>query len=290
MIGRTTIVGIGEALRVESPRGADAGGLAALTAVTAVRLGHTGVAVTRLGQDSAGEEILTSLRAKGVTVEHIQSDPDLATGRLTVRSIAGRTTQTLSPWAAFDNLQWDFDLVDLGQEASGVIFGELARRGGQTRSVIMQFLAGCAGAVRVYDAVNRAADAVADRVQMQSALEFTDVVVADGIALRALVPSWSPGRIGDAAKDLLAGWNLSAVIGVERSGAEELLSAHSREGTWTAANPFPASAHQTAMAGLAHALMKGQDLPSCLETATALAGHASRHPDQEFPPNLVAGG
>jgi hypothetical protein len=154
----------------------------------------------------------------------------------------------------------------------------------------MQFLAGCAGAVRLYDAVNRAADAVADRVQMQSALEFTDVVVADGIALRALVPSWSPGRIADAAKDLLAGWNLSAVIGVERSGAEELLSAHSREGKWTAANAFPAAAHQTAMAALAHALMKGQDLPSCLETATALATHASRHPDQEFPPNLVAGG
>jgi hypothetical protein len=104
------------------------------------------------------------------------------------------------------------------------------------------------------------------------------------------VPSWSPGRIADAASDLLAGWSLSAVIGVERSGAEELLSAHSREGTWTAASPFPAAAHQTAMAALAHALLKGQDLPNCLKTAAALATHASKHPDKEFPPNLVTGG
>lgn len=290
MTGRTTIVGIGEALRIERPQRVESGGLAALAAITAARLGHAGVVVTRVGQDAAGDEIVAHLRSKGVGVDHVQTDPDLATGRLTVRSIAGRTTRTLTAWSAFDNLQWDFDLVDLGQEAAGVIFGELARRGGQTRSVMKQFLAGCTGAVRLYDATNRVDDAPADRVLMQSALEFTDVVVSDATGLRALVPSWSPGKIGEAAKDLLAGHNLAAVIGVERSGAEELLSGHSREGSWTASNPFPAATHETAMVALVHSLIRGQELQTVLEAATELAGHAHRHPEQEFPPNLIAGG
>ena len=127
MARQRVIIGIGEAVLCEYPDRVEPGGLAVLCAMHATRLGHRGVPISRIGQDKAADDLTRQLRERGLNVDHIQSDPDLATGRLIIRTMAGKPRRTLTPRAAFDNLQWDFDLVDVAQTADGVVFGTLVR-------------------------------------------------------------------------------------------------------------------------------------------------------------------
>ncbi len=148
---KLTIVGLGEALLMERPDGAQPAGLGASVAMRAVGLGHVGVVISRTGQDDAGTELTNLLDAAGVNTSHLQSDPDLPTGRVIVRATGEMIARHLDTRAAYDNLQWDFDLEDVAQQADGVVFSMLTRRSGQTRSEENRFLAACHGAIKVLD-------------------------------------------------------------------------------------------------------------------------------------------
>ncbi|MHC4128850.1 MAG: hypothetical protein ACYSUA_11905, partial [Planctomycetota bacterium] len=141
MARKRVIVGIGEALLAEYPDREEPAGLAALVPIQAVLLGHEGIAISRLGQDRAADALLSGLRERGVDVSHLQSDPDLATGRLVIRALGGATL--LDAHAAYDQLQWDFDLADIAQGADAVVFGALIMRSGQARSAVDRFLDEC---------------------------------------------------------------------------------------------------------------------------------------------------
>jgi sugar/nucleoside kinase (ribokinase family) len=271
MSSKRIIVGIGEALRVEQADRVSIGGLAANVAMAAHRLGHAGLTISRIGQDSAGDELLKRLRENHVNLDHLQTDPDLPTGRLVVRSLAGKMTHTLTPQAAFDNLQWDFDLVDVGHDADAVVFGELARRGGQTRSVIKQFLAGCGSAIRMYDATNRSDDSRLDRGLMRSALEFAEVVVADLAALQAMVPVWKSGHVEDAARSLMDESRLAATMIVERHDGDELMTVCGRDGTVKAARAHPQVQHEVALVAMVLGLLEGLGTEACVNQAVQVA-------------------
>ena len=135
---RQTIVGLGEA-RAERTDGDEPAGLALVVPINAVLLGHEGIAVSRLGQDRTADLLIERLQALGVDVSHLQRDPDLATARVSTRSVSSH--RGIDTQAAFDNLQWDFDLSDVAQEADAVVFGVLGRQSGQARSTADRFLA-----------------------------------------------------------------------------------------------------------------------------------------------------
>src|SRR5258708_3575997 len=71
-----TIVGIGEALLCEYPDRIEPGGLAIRTALAAIQRGDHGLAISRVGQDRAGDELLRRLAETGLSAAHLQSDPD----------------------------------------------------------------------------------------------------------------------------------------------------------------------------------------------------------------------
>ncbi len=274
MARQRIIVGVGEALLCEYPDRIQPGGLAALTALHAVRLGHTGVLVSRLGQDQAADQLLKQLRDHNVNIDALQSDPDLATGRLIVRSIAGKTVRTLTPRAAFDNLQWDFDLVDVAQRADAVVFGELARRDGQSRSIIKRFLAECASALKICDLTNRPGEAI-HRAEARSGMELADGLIADSAALAALVPGWNGKDFHQAASEIIRSSNLSFVATIERGDCTETLNAHSAQQMHAAAQSHPSANHEAAIVGLALGILAGADLPKSLETAIEAAAVVS---------------
>jgi sugar/nucleoside kinase (ribokinase family) len=277
------IVGIGEALLCEFPDRIEPGGLAVLCAKHAVRLGHAGIVVSRVGQDAAADELLKLLRDQNVKVDHIQSDPDLATGRLVVRSIAGRTTRSLTARAAFDNLQWDFDLVDVAQQADAVIFGNLARRVAQSQSIIKRFLAECTGAVRVFDLTNRESDAI-DRSEARSGLEFAQVLVADAPAFKSLAASAvSSGQdMHAAALELMRSGELLFVVGIERGDCTETWSVHTKEQAVRARQSHASAQHEAALIGLLHGVLSGWDFARCLDLASQVAEHAAKKPNESF--------
>jgi hypothetical protein len=262
------IVGIGEALLCETPERIEPGGLAVNTALEAAKLGHAGIAISRIGQDRAGDDLLGLLTKARLNTAHLQSDPDLPTGRIIVRTVAGKVAQSLTARAAFDNLQWDFDMIDAAQQADAVVFGGLARREGQSRSVIKQFLAECTGAIRVFDMTNRAGDTV-DRAEARAALEFAEAAVVDAVALKALVPGWAPAVAGspaphapamnEPARELLIANRLSFVLTSHRTPQGEQFTLHNGEGSWPAASPFPTDQHEGAIVRVLAGMLGGAE-------------------------------
>lgn len=273
------IVGVGEALLV-SDRGAEyAGGLAATVAIHAARLGYPGVAVSRVGQDAAGEQVLTLLRQAGVTVEHVQTDPDLPTGRLTIRTLGGRSTRTLESRAAFDNLQWDFDLEDVGRECDAIIFGQLARREGQTRTTIDRFLVACRHALRIYDLTNRAGDVI-ERAGVLRALEFAEGLVLDDHALSVLRPAGEDAPREAVISSLARQHKLEFVLFLDDSGH---LRSYASEGASVAEATVEPSMKDAALVALIHGLLSGRDWKQSLNGAASYSRFAAANPDAEVP-------
>ena len=149
---KKVIVGIGEALFDVFSDEVRLGGAPLNVAGAAHGLGNEGVVVSRVGQDELGERLLAELGERGMDVSHIQSDPDRATGRVLVgEGAAGEVEYEIVEDAAWDCLQWDFDLEDLAQRAAGVCFGSLAQRDGQTRNTVYRFVESCRRAERLFD-------------------------------------------------------------------------------------------------------------------------------------------
>lgn len=286
MARQRIIVGIGAALCEESsgsqPAGAP-GGLALDVAIQAVRLGQIGIPISRLGQDQFAMELLTQLKAMALDVSHLQSDPDLPTARLVTRRIAGKTSVSLDPVAAFDNLQWDFDLVDVAQSADAIVFGELARRGGQSRTVIGQFLLECRKALRVFDLTDRGGAAI-DRSRALGGLKHCDGVVVDSAAMHVLCPAMRQSPPRDAACDLIRQHDLTFLL---LSDSQQPPTIHTLEQSAAADRPFAAGAHAAGLLTLVISLLDGRDLKACVDLAAVVSHYAAEHPQQPIPAAML---
>ncbi|MEM1213645.1 MAG: PfkB family carbohydrate kinase [Planctomycetota bacterium] len=157
MTAQFTIVGVGEALYDLVGGEERLGGAPLNVAVHAQRLGRAhgvaGVVLSRIGDDRLGRLMLDDLKTRGMTVEHVQVDPDRATGKVYVRvDASGEPSYEIVERVAWDNLQWDPQMETLAQETDAVCFGSLAQRDGQSRNTIYRFVESCTHGVRLFDA------------------------------------------------------------------------------------------------------------------------------------------
>jgi fructokinase len=281
MARQRTIIGLGEVLLAEYPDRLEPTGLAALVALQAVHLGHVGVAISRVGQDQAAEELLKLLHDRGVDTTHIQRDPDLPTGRVIERPIGGRIARHLESRVAFDNLQSDFDLEDVAQQADAVMYGMLTRRGGQTRSEENRFLAACGTAIKVFDLTNRAE--APNRGQAMSGLEHADAAIVDHVAIESITPGWGSAAMRDAAAHLLHEAGLSLVLTVDESEGKATLTAHTSEESRSTTVPRPRTAFIASIVAFLHGVLAGKDHVSALQFAHRVGEHVHAHPDEPVP-------
>lgn len=285
------IIGVGETLLVERAEGREAAGLAARVALNAVRLGDTGVVVSRVGQDEAAGALLGLLAEAGVDTSHVQSDPDLPTGRVIERAIGAPVARYLDSPAAFDNLQADFDLDDVAQQADAVVFGLLTRRAGQTRAQENRFIEACAGAVKVMDVTNPPPGA--DRGYALSGLELADGALVDRAAITLLDPGSGDRPLADAARDLQRRADLAFVLSVETGTANDgrSLTAYDGEGSAVATIPPGRTAEVAAIVGLLDRVLRGHGMQPAVEFAARIAAHAHASPRDPVPREwLDAGG
>jgi len=145
MTTRFTIVGIGEALFDVFDAGPVLGGAPLNVAVHAHQLAAArdgrGVVVSRVGQDDLGRQLTDELSARGMSIEHIQTDPDRDTGRVYVDvDAAGNHQFQIVADVAWDVLQFDPLDEDLARRCDAVCFGTLAQRDAQCRNSIYRFL------------------------------------------------------------------------------------------------------------------------------------------------------
>lgn len=148
----TIVVGLGEALWDCLRDSRCPGGAPANVAYHAGQFGHHGVVVSRVGEDSLGDQLVATLGDRGLDTRHIQRDPDHPTGTVTVDTArAGRPEYTIHENAAWDFISFDEKCAELMQRASAVCFGTLAQRSEASRETIRRCLAAAGDALLVYD-------------------------------------------------------------------------------------------------------------------------------------------
>lgn len=268
---------MGELLQVRRTGEALPGGLAADVALTAARLGHRGIAVSRLGQDDAAEAIRAPLERAGVDLSHLQSDPDLPTGRLSIRTIAGRTTRSLDDLAAFDLMQWDFDLEDLARRADVIMFSALGRRHGQARSVVDRTLDFARQSLRVFDLTTRAAGDL-ERSVYALGLDAAEALVVDREALDTIMPGARSEPVKVAISRLISQHELLFVV--ELNDAQRL-TVHTSEEQVASEATIDEPVRTAALVGLLDAVLDGHAWSRALAIAALVA---ERTHDDPFEP------
>jgi fructokinase len=154
---RRIVVGLGELLWDLLPEGPRLGGAPANFAVMAGRLGDRAVIASRLGADALGTDAQAVLAGFPVDSSLLQTDPELATGTVTVALKGGEPCYTIHEPAAWDRLDFTPEWSDLAKRADAVCFGTLAQRDHRSWRTIRQFLdATRTESVRIFDTNLRA--------------------------------------------------------------------------------------------------------------------------------------
>lgn len=271
------VVGIGEALFDVFESGPRLGGAPLNVAVHADRLlrshGGVGQIVSRIGDDTLGQQLLREVDGLGIDTATLQRDTEAPTGRVEVEQHAdGGHRFHIAEDAAWDRLAFTPEVESLAPTCAAVAYGSLGQRGTPARETIRAFLAAAPDAIKLFDVNLRssagrdfynadvltrscgAADIVKlNEEELPTVCELTGVAdaaaLADRFALRAVV--LTRGAAGTAA------W----VGGRWVEGPEV------RYGRVDGADTVGAG--DACSAGLLSALVLGRDM----ESALALANH-----------------
>lgn len=132
------IIGIGELLWDMLPEGKRAGGAPINFVYHATRLGAQGYAVSAVGNDALGDEILAELEKSGI--KYCISRNDHPTGRVKVVLNDGIPSYDIVEGVAWDYLTASAEAEELVKRADAVCFGTLALRSPQSKQAIKTLL------------------------------------------------------------------------------------------------------------------------------------------------------
>jgi pfkB domain protein len=136
---KNTVVGLGEILWDVFPERKVLGGAPANFAYHASQFGFNGYAVSAIGNDLLGKEILKSLEEK--ELNYLIEQTDFPTGTVKVQ-LDGRgiPTYEITENVAWDNIPFTTRLENLAKNTTTVCFGSLAQRNEVSRATIHKFL------------------------------------------------------------------------------------------------------------------------------------------------------
>ena len=115
-------------------------------------LSHTGLALTRVGNDELGDEAIAAFQSLGMCTDYVQRDPDHPTGWVNVELDSnGIPDFTIIEHVAYDFMELDESWIEQGRRADAICFGTLAQRSPQSRQTIQRVLEAAESACHVYD-------------------------------------------------------------------------------------------------------------------------------------------
>jgi len=133
------VIGMGEALWDVLPEGKKIGGAPANFAYHVGQFGLNSCAVSAVGDDTLGLELLENFKQKGVNY-HIETVP-YPTGTVQVEiDQAGIPQYEIKENVAWDNIPYTAQLETLAENAQAFCFGSLAQRNVVSRNTINRFL------------------------------------------------------------------------------------------------------------------------------------------------------
>ena len=133
------IIGIGEVLFDLLPEGKQLGGAPANFAYHATCLGCNGVAVSAVGCDSLGDEIVELLTTNGVNHHIARVDAPTGTVRVTLDE-RGIPCYEICEGVAWDKLQLNDEVLALANRCDAICFGTLAQRSEVSRKAIYSLI------------------------------------------------------------------------------------------------------------------------------------------------------
>ena len=145
------VIGLGEALFDCLPTGRKLGGAPANFAFHASQFGLNSCAVSALGNDELGREIIDILTSAGLRYQLPRVAYPTGTVQVTL-SGAGIPQYDICQGVAWDNIPYTEEIAALAPDTVAVCFGSLAHRNGVSRATIQAFLdAMPADSLRVFD-------------------------------------------------------------------------------------------------------------------------------------------
>ncbi|MBQ7632407.1 MAG: carbohydrate kinase [Paludibacteraceae bacterium] len=172
------VIGIGEALFDCLPEGRKLGGAPANFAYHVSQFGLNGCAISAIGDDELGKEIVEKFNAVGLN--HILPVVEQPTGTVQVTlDDKGVPQYDICLGVAWDNIPLTDEMLSVAKNAQAICFGSLAQRSETSRKTIQAFLdAAPADALRVFDINLRqhwfTAEIIADSLSRANVLKIND--------------------------------------------------------------------------------------------------------------------
>ena len=206
MSRKPVVVGIGEVLWDVLPEGRRLGGAPANFAYHAQQQGAEAFAVSGVGSDRDGQDIIDELTGRELVTQYIACVPGYSTGTVSVKLTDGIPSYNIHAPAAWDFIPWSNRLQQLAEQADAVCFGTLAQRHAVSAETIRRFLTHTRpNCLKVFD-VNLRQDFYTPEL-IKASLEFCDLL-----------------KISDEELPVVAG--MFDLCGSEDAIAEELLNVH----------------------------------------------------------------
>ena len=217
------VVGIGEALFDCLPDGRKLGGAPANFAYHVSQFGLNGWAISAIGDDELGEEIVETFEKVGL--DHILPVVEQPTGTVKVTLDSNGIPQyDICLGVAWDNIPLTADMLYVARHADAICFGSLAQRSETSRETIHAFLDEAPeDALRVFDINLRqnwfTADIIAESLHRANILKINDEEL-DVVATMLLgIPTVSgkliaedPEKTRVVCRELIAKYNLKMLI------------------------------------------------------------------------------
>ena len=207
---KKVIVGIGEILWDMLPSGKALGGAPANFAYHAMRLGEEGWAVSAVGDDALGREILDIVVSKNL--KNLIAISDKPTGTVEVElDDRGVPTYNIMEDVAWDNIPFTTEMEELAKRADAVCFGSLVQRMNSRGSVLGFVRAMRPDALKVFDINLR--QHYYGREVLEESLRLADILKINDEEIRIVADLFGLGDDDVAAcRELIARYCLKLVI------------------------------------------------------------------------------
>ena len=220
---KKVIVGIGEILWDMLPAGKALGGAPANFAYHALRLGEEGWAVSAIGDDPLGAEIMDIVTRK--KLRHIIAVTDKPTGTVQVElDDKGVPGYNIKEDVAWDNIPFTPEMEALAARADAVCFGSLVQRMASRDSVLRFLRATRPEALRVFDINLR--QHYYSREVIDESLKLADILKINDEEIRIVADMFGLGDDDTAAcRAMIARYGLRLVILTKGADGSEVITA-----------------------------------------------------------------
>jgi len=217
------VIGLGEALFDCLPEGRKLGGAPANFAYHVSQFGLDSCAISAIGDDELGKEIVDTFKKVGLT--HILPVVEQPTGTVQVTLDENGVPQyEICLGVAWDNIPLTDEMLQMARSAQAICFGSLAQRSQTSRETIQAFLdAAPKDAMRVFDINLRqqwySKEVIEASLTRANVLKINDEELDVVAAMLLDVPSVSehfiaedPAKACAVCRDLIARYDLQMVI------------------------------------------------------------------------------